>query len=1005
MERIMREPLKVVDEIRMILEERGSPAAGSDALAREYTELCLDCQDRLYKCVGLISQGLSSEAVYEAESEPPLLVRIAALDFPDASAWRAWAAQQGLPTPPEFDAQHILRLDQEYTKHNEIEPLVDTYRRLSIKQAPATERIQVLRRLVIADPTNPNWVRDLAAVEGMRLREITAALQSHRSKVTEELADTMVAELAAMQRSRPSPDVVQDAEMLRLQLRTSRFHAEVEALARRVNDAYTAMDAREAARLLAEIDARAARERLTIPNPIAQSIYDARAWSEEQQLALKREREFEQGCGELVSALDREATSAELAGLLAKLMIYDRDLPGELAERARTQVLVRRLQEQRRARLRTAGVVSAIVLVLAGLGALASFFYERHERSRLADELGRVTKAYDFAAGRALIDSIRRSRPERFNDEALSRAAAQFESEEKRETERAAAFLGELRRLDEMDVTQPTTTIQVERLERLARRSDEKEMLSGAMATLAAKRLAAQKSADTQLIGILEQLDPRYEALTRSSEPSDIRSNARAMDVLLQQAEIVLGASPQLAGKVADFRKRQGIELARADQVERDAREIVHARGAVRRELEQAITLLPDVQAYHLGWLNVKRKHARLFASLSDWGDTAAAISAVVEIRRVLDSPDPGGAESTDPATLAKRLEGVTSHRLTPYYASVERFKASNQFAADFDEQVENLREKLIHPLISQVITFTVSRPQGDPVRYYAPRSAKPEPQALGLAFKYYDAQHRERGSAPQAAATLVEPVTVAPHSRLASDLLERLEEAQSSKDWHGTIPAMLAETLDAKAANSRVQAFLAETLLALNESSGNPAKLTPDMQQAIRSLSPEHINFLAPSDDVDVARALAEVARRLQRVAPKIVTHLRSLDKRSSPQHQADLAGLRRPLTISAVVGITDDGRPTIIPTGEGPRTEYWRIRLAGDRSTFEIVATASGAGVNWIVGGDMQPPVGAPLFSPTDGLSTRRLLDDLERSEREPPPSWPSNARDAGDRQQNIP
>src|SRR5688572_7314733 len=129
----MREPLKVVDEIRMMLEERGGPTAGVDSLAREYNELCLECQNRLHKCVGLISQGLSSEAFYEAETDPPLLVRIATLDLPDAAAWRTSAAQKALTTTPEFHAQHILRLDHEYTKHNEIEPLVDEYRRLSIK--------------------------------------------------------------------------------------------------------------------------------------------------------------------------------------------------------------------------------------------------------------------------------------------------------------------------------------------------------------------------------------------------------------------------------------------------------------------------------------------------------------------------------------------------------------------------------------------------------------------------------------------------------------------------------------------------------------------------------------------------------------------------------------------------------------------------------------------------------------------------------------------------------
>ena len=75
-----------VDEIRAVL-HWGDPARNGRlaGLASAYAEACIEVTQRLGRCHRLLQQGLRSEAIQLAETEPKLLSGVAALDFPERS--------------------------------------------------------------------------------------------------------------------------------------------------------------------------------------------------------------------------------------------------------------------------------------------------------------------------------------------------------------------------------------------------------------------------------------------------------------------------------------------------------------------------------------------------------------------------------------------------------------------------------------------------------------------------------------------------------------------------------------------------------------------------------------------------------------------------------------------------------------------------------------------------------------------------------------------------------
>src|SRR5262245_33676282 len=118
----MVDPHQTVDQIRAMLQS-GAPARNGrlDGLASAYAEACQEVARRLGRCQRLLQQGLRSEAIQLAESEPRLLEAVAALDFPERAEWDDLVQVHGLPPAPPLPIEPARLLNEAYAEEDPLQ--------------------------------------------------------------------------------------------------------------------------------------------------------------------------------------------------------------------------------------------------------------------------------------------------------------------------------------------------------------------------------------------------------------------------------------------------------------------------------------------------------------------------------------------------------------------------------------------------------------------------------------------------------------------------------------------------------------------------------------------------------------------------------------------------------------------------------------------------------------------------------------------------------------------
>src|SRR5262245_8949089 len=152
----MNDPHLIVDRIRAILHAGGPPRNVQLAgLASAYAEACHEVAQRLGRCHRLLQQGLRSEAIQLAESEPNLLETTAVLDFPERAEWDGLVHRQDLTPAPPLPIESARLLNEAYAEEDPLQDLLRRHRRLALQRAPIRSRIGLLRQLAAQDPVNP----------------------------------------------------------------------------------------------------------------------------------------------------------------------------------------------------------------------------------------------------------------------------------------------------------------------------------------------------------------------------------------------------------------------------------------------------------------------------------------------------------------------------------------------------------------------------------------------------------------------------------------------------------------------------------------------------------------------------------------------------------------------------------------------------------------------------------------------------------------------------------
>ena len=132
----MPDARQITEQVRAALRSEMRAGEEDAALATSYALLTRQAHGRLSRCGDLLSNGLRSEAVQEAEVEPALLPLVAALELPEFEAWDARCRRHGLDRPSPLGDDVVQELNRAYAADQLVAPLLREYRFRCVTRQP-----------------------------------------------------------------------------------------------------------------------------------------------------------------------------------------------------------------------------------------------------------------------------------------------------------------------------------------------------------------------------------------------------------------------------------------------------------------------------------------------------------------------------------------------------------------------------------------------------------------------------------------------------------------------------------------------------------------------------------------------------------------------------------------------------------------------------------------------------------------------------------------------------
>ena len=373
---------KVFNDINSLISGARSPDEFIEEVAAEFHALSETANSRLSAVVSLLADGYRDEAIQMAEQEPKLLPSLAQLDFRQREEWVTYVTARGLDAPPKLNHDAAEVIEEAYEQQRKLEPLMRKHRLLALARAPLPARLQVLRWLEQADPTNPIWAGDIERFEHSRIEQIRqAATLARKNNDVKGLAD-LAEELNQPWSIKVPADLRNFVAGSSGDLSRRAAIEQLKPVAAKLNAALMAFDAESG---------RAAREEWLLLNetarvapgdPLHSETEEALRWLDEVDQQEGEEEAYEEALSKLERGLDDELSLEEIDQLWYAVRKFNRDVPDSL-ERRVTEYKERLLAaRQRRSMLRMATAAAAVLAV----GALFWLYLFNQGRQRALAE-------------------------------------------------------------------------------------------------------------------------------------------------------------------------------------------------------------------------------------------------------------------------------------------------------------------------------------------------------------------------------------------------------------------------------------------------------------------------------------------------------------------------------------------------------------------------------------------------------------------------------------------
>ncbi len=385
----------LVDQVRLtVMSEQFDATPETKSLAREYAELSRQLNHRLRQCGEFLRQGLRSEAIREAESEPRLLEAVGVVDSLSEEEQKAWSDVcefLELPRPEPILNDAALMLDSAYEEHGPLEKLLRLHRRLALQRAPLSKRLAIVRTLATEDPTTEFWEEDILEYEKARhvqmfeeLRKLKkASSAAELSELREEIEGTgwqtpvpkkiqlLVRELQQTARRDEARQALQDAEPV-------------------LRAAFAEMNFAKARAAYAKWQENWPVAELAEDDPLAIEAIPALSWCEQSLAREAEEAEWARTLARAEGVLERsDADLMDLERVSEELDRFERPVPKTIHNRLQSRIASLNLRRRRQRLLVISGSSLATIAVVSLVTVVV---LQANERSFRGDVLARIDR-------------------------------------------------------------------------------------------------------------------------------------------------------------------------------------------------------------------------------------------------------------------------------------------------------------------------------------------------------------------------------------------------------------------------------------------------------------------------------------------------------------------------------------------------------------------------------------------------------------------------------------
>jgi hypothetical protein len=581
---------EIVDQIRGFVQS--SDQTRNERLegwASGYAAACVEVNQRLGRCQRLLQQGLRSEAIQLAETQPKLLEAVTVLDFQERAEWDEIVGIYGLAAAPTLLVEAARFLNEAYAQEEPLQDLLRTHRRMSMQRAPLRLRIGVIRKLAAQDPNNLIWGDDLRSFEKARFKQIPLETAEALRLNDPTHVGRLLAEVQDQSWIEPPPNALaQGLTKADARLRGQQTRAALAELEAQLSDAFTSRDpirGRIARKEWIRLTKNAARES---SDPIRERVQPALDWLEDDDRRVQADQNFEKALGKLVRVLDAPGSypPSELERRGTKLLSFGRGMPEALQQRYLSRLQVVEAARALRFRLLIAGTAAGILLAASLVFYAVRSSIRSGDASRAATAVTDMLELGELDQAGAFLEALEKKDAGLLSYVALFEARQNYQGARDKENDRALKFDEAIREAEQAPLAR-TEPKALDRARSLARRETEKKSIARVVERRQAAILAERETHETTLRPRLDAISREVYRIGQSLEAIPL-DQAQVMEAIAKSQRALTDLTPHLTaagdelqglaralgGKLETVRNRLG-------QIQRQAHALEEITAAV----------------------------------------------------------------------------------------------------------------------------------------------------------------------------------------------------------------------------------------------------------------------------------------------------------------------------------------------------------------------------------------------------------------------------------------